>query len=581
MVVTRKNIVSLFVGGTLLSLLFNPISKILDIPHQSCMFTSILISGIIGIIAFFPSYRGIYRLNILDLIFTVLALSGICFYHPDSDLFGLARFSLIILYWSIRQTGGLNILFLYVTTLISILILSTWGYLQIWQIIPSNHTYFNLTGPYSNPTVYAGVLCLLISVPIIVLFHLPQNNIPKLFYYWNILTCLLALPILCFTQCRSAWIALLAIIGYAIYRRIQLSFYVKAGIVLSSIFIVCWLYQYKSDSADGRLLIWKVTAQMIKEKPLKGFGPHGFTANYMNYQADYLRTKGTPRDKQLADNNHYVYNEPLRWMVEYGIVGLLLYFSLIYIIFSLRKNSVHSRCIKALGIAGITWGSFSYPDQTFPILVIMVIAMAEMSNLQKKYIIKKIPTWSWHTLLQFPIFIAIIGQSFLLIKMYQHHHQLFQVVQNDNRPKSEQILTEFTQLKTVLKNEKIFWMYYCHILHRLQKDTVLLENIYHWEYLHPSTHTYILKGDALQRLGKIKEAEKAYWTAHYMVPSRQKARYKLVLLYQSQGRTSDAYRLAYEILTEKVKVYGFETYEMHRDLERIFENQLNNYSLKN
>ena len=53
MVVTRKNIVSLFVGGTLLSLLFNPISKILDIPHQSCMFTSILISGIMGIIAFF------------------------------------------------------------------------------------------------------------------------------------------------------------------------------------------------------------------------------------------------------------------------------------------------------------------------------------------------------------------------------------------------------------------------------------------------------------------------------------------------------------------------------------------------
>lgn len=38
-----------------------------------------------------------------------------------------------------------------------------------------------------------------------------------------------------------------------------------------------------------------------------------------------------------------------------------------------------------------------------------------------------------------------------------------------------------------------------------------------------------------------------------MVPSRQKARYKLVLLYQSQGRTSDAYRLAYEILTEKDK----------------------------
>ena len=89
-----------------------------------------------------------------------------------------------------------------------------------------------------------------------------------------------------------------------------------------------------------------------------------------------------------------------------------------------------------------------------------------------------------------------------------------------------------------------------------------------------STHTYILKGDALQRTGKLKDAEVAYWTAHKMVPSRQKARYKLALLYYRQGRIPEAVVLANEILTEKVKIYSFETYEMHRELRRIFENQL-------
>ena len=83
------------------------------------------------------------------------------------------------------------------------------------------------------------------------------------------------------------------------------------------------------------------------------------------------------------------------------------------------------------------------------------------------------------------------------------------------------------------------------------------------------------KKEAIEHLaGKLKDAEVAYWTAHKMVPSRQKARYKLALLYYRQGRIPEAVELANEILTEKVKIYSFETYEMHRELRRIFENQL-------
>ena len=116
--------------------------------------------------------------------------------------------------------------------------------------------------------------------------------------------------------------------------------------------------------------------------------------------------------------------------------------------------------------------------------------------------------------------------------------------------------------------------YFGHTLYKSQRDSILLDKITYWEQLYPSTHTYILKGDALQRTDKIKEAETAYWAAHFMVPSRQKARYKLALMYYQQKRISEANRLANEVLTEKVKVYGFETYEMHRELRRIFEDQL-------
>ncbi len=83
-------------------------------------------------------------------------------------------------------------------------------------------------------------------------------------------------------------------------------------------------------SANGRLLIWKVTAQMIRDKPLIGYGAEGFKQHYMHYQAAYLKAKGTDQEKYIAGNNHLVYNEPLRMTAEYGFLGVIIYIWFIY-----------------------------------------------------------------------------------------------------------------------------------------------------------------------------------------------------------------------------------------------------------
>lgn len=572
MIIIRKNILSLFTGIIILGLLFNPVKEILDIPHQSSLFTCVSLSILIGLSAFFSDNRLIQRLTVIDLLFILIAIGSIYFYPPYSSLYALARFSLIIIYWSIRQTGGLNAAILYIVILAAIIILSAIGYLQVLHVLPSHHPDFDITGPYGNPTIYAGVLSLLLSVPTITLLHPRKSIVPTPIYFLSILTYVVTLPILWLTNCRAAWIAVLVIIGYAIYRRFPFSFRWMLFTLLLTGVLSCWLYQLKPASANGRILIWKVTAQMIKEKPFRGFGPHGFNTHYMHFQGDYLKEKGTISDKQLADNNHYVYNEPLRWTVEYGIAGLLLYIGTLYIIFSYKEREVRSLSAKAICIAGLIWGFFSYPDQAFPILVIMVIALAEMSNRQKKYLVKQ---FSYRLIfLRTVILLAIIWQGLLLIRMYQNQRELYQISRYATNRASEEMISDLSHLESAMKNETIFWTYYCHTLDKYQKDTALLEKIINWERLYPSTHTYILKGDVLQRTGKLKDAETAYWTAHNMVPSRQKARYKLALLYHRQGRIPEAVELANEILTEKVKVYGFETYEMHRELRRIFENQL-------
>ena len=63
------------------------------------------------------------------------------------------------------------------------------------------------------------LLCLLLSDPIVVLSHFKSNTIHKYTYLVSFLTCIVALPILWLTHCRSAWIAVLAIISYSIYSR--------------------------------------------------------------------------------------------------------------------------------------------------------------------------------------------------------------------------------------------------------------------------------------------------------------------------------------------------------------------------
>lgn len=113
MAVTRKNIVSLFIGFLLLGLLLNPVKGILDIPHLSILFTCTFLSIVIGISAFYPTKRFIQRLTIIDLLVTLIAIGSIYFYPPNSNLSGLAHFALITIYWSVRQTGGLNTTILY------------------------------------------------------------------------------------------------------------------------------------------------------------------------------------------------------------------------------------------------------------------------------------------------------------------------------------------------------------------------------------------------------------------------------------------------------------------------------------
>ncbi|WP_300852089.1 O-antigen ligase family protein, partial [uncultured Bacteroides sp.] len=81
------------------------------------------------------------------------------------------------------------------------------------------------------------------------------------------------------------------------------------------------LYLHKKDSGNGRLLIWRVSCEMIKDAPLWGHGVDGFQKNYMLYQASFFNKYPTHKWRMLADDNSFAFNEYIKFVVEHGAVA--------------------------------------------------------------------------------------------------------------------------------------------------------------------------------------------------------------------------------------------------------------------
>jgi hypothetical protein len=50
-------------------------------------------------------------------------------------------------------------------------------------------------------------------------------------------------------------------------------------------------------SADARVVVWKISAEMIIQRPLLGYGYGSFERNYSLFQSNYFKSGKVPRMK--------------------------------------------------------------------------------------------------------------------------------------------------------------------------------------------------------------------------------------------------------------------------------------------
>ena len=89
-------------------------------------------------------------------------------------------------------------------------------------------------------------------------------------------------------------------------------------------------------SINTRLLIWRNTYQMIKDKPLLGLGIGTFKMNYLDYQAEFL--KNNPDYIKYWTFPRDAHNEYLQIGAELGLLGLGIFIAIIFIFYSTTLN---------------------------------------------------------------------------------------------------------------------------------------------------------------------------------------------------------------------------------------------------
>ena len=198
---------------------------------------------------------------------------------------------------------------------------------------------YPVTGACDNPNVTAMYLAG--CVPLIV--HRLRCSDRKVAYVVFLVLALFAVVLL---RCRTAYIGLAVeaavfflfsskdsrIKGFHLQRETNCNPKIHSSIGKVFLAVVALLvvsvaavrmYQMKRDSADGRLLVWKVSASMIAEHPM-GCGYGLFPKHYNLQQAEYFHEEhGTETERRNASFVYMAYNDFLEHGVEGGVIGML------------------------------------------------------------------------------------------------------------------------------------------------------------------------------------------------------------------------------------------------------------------
>jgi tetratricopeptide (TPR) repeat protein len=487
------------------------------------------------------------------------------------------------------------------------LVEAIWGLRQLYGFLPSQHSLFKLTGSFFNPGPYAGYLAMIFPLSLhfalrpFILHPSPYtfHPLPFTLHLVPAITCIAILLVLPAAMSRASWIAFIAGSAVVIYKKYPLFFRglrVKPAMtkrlkramgIIAVLFLLSaftGMYFLKKDSADGRMLTWKVSLQLITKHPF-GVGLGNFPGAYGEEQAAYFASgKASETEEYVAGNPEYGFNEYLQIAVESGIIAFLLFAGII--VLSVR-NKIKAKDWGTLGAlaALLVFAGFSYPFSVLPFPIVLTFLLAvgqwnadEADN--RGFLNKYPPKGKIRVNPPNPCYLRsiVLALCCLLITISCLYRQ-YPVYQSYKQWKNNQIYyhaglykdisENYISLYPYLNDQIRFLFEYAQSLSKSgqpEKSNAVLRRAMQ---ISCDPMLYNIMGKNYQALKQYEEAEIVFLKATQLVPSRLYPWYLLTKLYDEMGLKEKVRETADIVLTKEPKVQSPAIREMREEARKL------------
>ncbi len=441
------------------------------------------------------------------------------------------------------------------------------GLFQCIQVMSLGMPYYTVCGTFENPAPYSILIVLILPLALdyalfVRLRH--GQRLTNMLFYLSAFYLLFSVVILVMCVSRAAWVASVISLMSMVWLRMKCSvvkqcFVLLAVIILSAPFLY-GMYALKKDSADGRLLIWKISYPVAKQQVFSGVGIGGFPYVYGEAQEAYFRDKkGTQDEEMLAGAPDCAYNEYLQIWIELGLPGVLSCLCLIVYVYI---RLLRYRNVEIIGLCGtmvslMAVSFFSYPLRCFATcllsLFILLWAAWMPMMLDEKKRNRKLG-------MMFGLLLLVGVEAMVCVRFNKSYRTWTAVKRWDmvrpyfDREKYEGIENCYRALYPDLKKDAGFLFEYGMCLsyngHYEESNIILNEGAKRSS----DPMFFNLMGKNFQALGRVEEAEEMFYKAYYRVPHRIYPLYLLMGLYEKEGRDLEMLEKAHQIVGKKEKV---------------------------
>jgi len=431
---------------------------------------------------------------------------------------------------------------------------------------------FRMSGSFDNPAGFAAALSVCFPFA---LFLLIKKEL-----YWKIiggLATLLFVVAIVLSQSRAGIIAILVVSGIWAVKALNPTWMNRwssrtkiVGSAALIITILVGLYFLKKDSANGRLLIWQCSGQMIADKPLLGHGAGGFQREYMLYQADYFRIQLASSYAMRADIVKHPFNEFVLLLVEHGLVGGLLVGLLVYLLIrEYRKNKNQETFYAMLCLSGIAaFACFSYP-LGYPFVKVMAVFCAA-TIMRREAKVWKIPKGLFSVIKPAVLITTLVLLAFTG-KMFYDEYSWNAVAKRSLAGETKAVMPDYARLYKTMNRNGLFLYNYGAELNYINKWDRSVQLLTECTNFYNDIDLQLLLADNYTQLKQYPKAEKCFLLAHQMIPNRFIPLYRLALLYKKEGKIREARRIAEIIVKKQIKVESFDVVTIKAEMRDLLK----------